>query len=92
MSTPRPKWSLRRALFRIPLQMERLVGERLWHVMARLLGVEWIVLETVGRRSGRLHDVVLDVVGRDAARDIYYVQPADGRRSAWVHNVGAHAE
>ncbi|MEO8605974.1 MAG: nitroreductase/quinone reductase family protein, partial [bacterium] len=61
-------------------------------VMARLLGVEWIVLETIGRRSGRLHDVVLDVVGRDVARDIYYVQPADGRRSAWVHNVGAHAE
>ena len=36
------------------------------------------MLETIGRRSDRPHAVVLDVVGRDAARDVYYVQPAEG--------------
>lgn len=79
-------------MFRLPLRAERIVGQRVWQVAAALLGVEWMVLETIGRRSGRVHTVVLDVVGRDAARDIYYVQPADGRRSAWVANVGAHPE
>lgn len=54
-----------------------------------MLGVEWIVLDTRGRRSGRPHTVMLDVIGYDAARDIYYVQPAAGRRSDWVRNVTA---
>ena len=84
--------ALRRLIFRLPLQAERLVGQRVWRVAASTLGVEWIVLATIGRRSGRPHTVVVDVVGRDAARDIYYVQPADGRRSAWVHNVAAHPD
>jgi deazaflavin-dependent oxidoreductase (nitroreductase family) len=84
--------ALRRLIFRLPLQAERLVGQRVWRVAASILGVDWIVLETIGRRSLRRHTVVLDVVGRDAARHIYYVQPADGRRSSWVHNVAAHPD
>ena len=83
---------VRRSIFRLPLLIERVAGDRLWRAVASVLGVEWIVLDTVGRRSGRIHTVVLDVVGRDAVRDIYYVQPADGRRSAWVHNVTAQPE
>jgi deazaflavin-dependent oxidoreductase (nitroreductase family) len=81
---------LRRGVFRLPLHIEPVAGERLWRAAARLLGVEWIVLDTIGRRSGHVHTVVLDVVGRDRARDVFYVQPADGRRCAWVHNVAAH--
>lgn len=86
---PRSSW--RRAFFRLPLQAEALLGERVWRVAARVVGVEWIVLDTIGRRSGRVHTVVLDVVGRDAARDVYYVQPAD-ERAAWVRNVRAHPD
>ncbi len=78
---------LRRALFRLPLRLERVAGWGAVRLVTRLSGVDWIVLETIGRRSGRAHHVVVDVVGRDAARRILYVQPADGRRSAWVHNV-----
>lgn len=66
---------------------QRLLAAATWAI-----GVEWIILETRGRRSGRLHTVVLDVVGHDPARDTYYVQPAEGRRSAWVHNVTAHPD
>ena len=51
------------------------------------MGIEWIALETRGRRSGRVHTVMLDVVGYDAEHDTCYVQPAYGRRSAWVLNV-----
>ena len=73
-----------RALYRLPLQLRRL-GVRGYE---RLLGVEWIALTTRGRRSGRPHTVMLDVVGRDAAHDGWYVQPADAR-AAWVANARA---
>jgi len=79
--------SPRDLIFRLPLHLERL-GLRLpQRLITWLLGVEWIVLETTGRRSGRVHTVVLDVVGRDVQRGIYYMQPAEGRRSQWVRNV-----
>ncbi|MGH7790629.1 MAG: nitroreductase family deazaflavin-dependent oxidoreductase [Candidatus Binatia bacterium] len=80
--TPGP---LRRALFRLPLWLERVAGHGPAQAVTRLVGVDWIVLETVGRRSGRPHTVVLDIVGRDATR--YYVQPAYGRRADWVCNA-----
>jgi deazaflavin-dependent oxidoreductase (nitroreductase family) len=81
--------SARRFLYRLPLHLERrgIRAPQRW--LTRLLGVDWIMLETIGRRSGRPHVVVLDVVGRDPERDTYYVQPANGRRSSWVHNVRA---
>lgn len=79
---------VRRWLFRLPLLLHR-VGIR---GIERLIGIDWIVLTTTGRRSGRPHTVVLDVVGRDHARDVWYVQPAYGRDAAWVRNVEADPE
>ena len=35
---------------------------------------------------------MLDIVGHDRERDIYYVQPAYGPRSDWVQNVAAHPD
>jgi len=78
--------TLRRWLFRIPLLLHR-AGIR---GLERVLGIDWIVLTTTGRRSGRAHVVMLDVVGHHAAGDVYYVQPAEGRRTDWVRNVAAN--
>jgi deazaflavin-dependent oxidoreductase (nitroreductase family) len=75
---------IRRFLYRLPLHLEGLGVDRL---AAWLTGVEWIVLETVGRRTGRRHVVVLDVLHHDAERDVYYVQPAYGARADWVRNA-----
>jgi len=77
--------SVRRLLFRLPLQLHR-AGIR---GLERLIGIDWIVLETRGRKSGRPHEVMLDVVAE--APDTFYVQPADGRRADWVRNVTADA-
>lgn len=74
---------IRRLLSRLPLHLHR-VGIR---GVERLVGIDWIVLTTRGRRSGRPHTVMLDVVGHDPARETFYVQPADGRRADWVRNV-----
>jgi deazaflavin-dependent oxidoreductase (nitroreductase family) len=80
-----PVTMLRRLLFRVPLVLHRL-GIR---GLERLVGIDWIVVTTRGRRSGRPRTVMLDVVGRDPATDTYYVQPANGRRADWVRNVRA---
>ena len=58
----------------------------------RVLGIDWLLLTTTGRRSGRPHVVMLDAVGHDPATDTYYVQPAEGRRADWVRNVAANPD
>jgi deazaflavin-dependent oxidoreductase (nitroreductase family) len=57
--------------------------------LERVLGIDWLLLTTTGRRSGRPHVVMLDAVGHDPASDTFYVQPADGRSADWVRNVAA---
>lgn len=84
MSRPDP---LRRFLYRLPLLLDRAGLPALDGAIRRLLGVDWIVLETVGRRTGRPHVVVLDVIDHDAGADRYYVQPAYGDAADWVRNV-----
>ena len=76
---------MKRWLFRLPLHLHR-AGIRGYE---RLLGIDWLVLTTRGRRTGRPHAVMLDVVGHDPAADTWYVQPADGRRADWVANATA---
>src|SRR5688572_17019408 len=76
--------ALVRMLYRLPLRLRRVgIGG-----YERLLGIEWIALTTRGRRTGRPHTVMLDVVGRNPASGGWYVQPADPR-AAWVLNVRA---
>ena len=70
-------------LYRVPLWLRR-IGIRGYE---RVLGIDWLVLTTHGRKTGREQSVVLDVVGHDPATDTWYVQPADGRRSHWLRNV-----
>ena len=80
--------ALRRAVFRIPVLLHR-AGIR---GVERVLGIDWLLLTTTGRRSGRPHVVMLDAVGHDPATDTFYVQPADGRRADWVRNVAANPD
>src|SRR6185369_2779422 len=77
--------ALRRAAFRVPVLLHR-AGIR---GLERVLGIDWLLLTTTGRRSGRPHVVMLDAVGHDPVSDTFYVQPADGRRADWVRNVAA---
>jgi deazaflavin-dependent oxidoreductase (nitroreductase family) len=73
-------------LYRLPLRLRRLGI----HGYERLLGIDWLVLTSRGRRSGLARTVVLDVVGHDPSTDTWYVQPADGRRAHWLRNLVAH--
>ena len=73
-------------LHRAPLWLHRL-GIR---GLERIVGIDWIVITTRGRRSGVPREVMLDVIGHDEATDTWYVQPADGRRANWFQNLLAH--
>jgi deazaflavin-dependent oxidoreductase (nitroreductase family) len=76
------------AMYRLPLWFHRR-GIRGYE---RILGIDWLVLTTRGRRTGAPRTVMLDVIGHDETHDVWYVQPADGRRSNWVQNLLANPE
>jgi deazaflavin-dependent oxidoreductase (nitroreductase family) len=69
-----------RWFFRVPVWMFRLGlgGFMPW----------WIMLTTVGRKSGMPHGAVVDIVQRDD--DKIYVVAAYGRRADWVRNLEAN--
>jgi len=49
-----------------------------------------IMLATVGRRSGKRHQVVLDIIGSDKTKSIHYVSAAFGPKSDWFRNLRAN--
>jgi deazaflavin-dependent oxidoreductase (nitroreductase family) len=55
----------------------------------RIFGLQWMLITTKGRRTGKPRTVLLDLVGHDPATGRYYVQPGQ-RTAGWVHNVQAH--
>ena len=72
-----------RLLYRIPVGLHRLGAGGL----VRAVGLRWILVVTRGRKSGREHAVVLDLLGEEGNR--FYVQAAYGRRADWLQNVEA---
>jgi deazaflavin-dependent oxidoreductase (nitroreductase family) len=49
-----------------------------------------LLLTTVGRKSGRPRQAVVDVLRHDVATDTYYVVSAYGTRSDWYRNLQAN--
>lgn len=72
-----------RLLYRVPVALYR-VGAAGWETA---LGLSWILVVTRGRKSGREHAVMLDLL--DVEGDRYYVQAAYGERADWRKNVAA---
>ncbi|WFR73002.1 hypothetical protein P9209_03930 [Prescottella defluvii] len=69
---PSPPTGWKRRFFRMPITLYR------WHLGA-LLGHRFVLVEHVGRRSGRTRQVVLEVDGseadfREAGRNIHFVR------------------
>lgn len=73
---------LLRWFFRAPLVLYR-IG------LGGLMPLQ-LLLTTVGRKSGRPRQAVVDVLRHDAATDTYYVVSAYGARSDWYRNLQAN--
>ena len=71
---------LSRLLFRLPIWLYRL---RLGWV----LGERFLLLNHVGRKSGRVRRSVLEVAGHDEETDTYLVAAGFGPRSDWYRNL-----
>jgi deazaflavin-dependent oxidoreductase (nitroreductase family) len=71
---------LTRWLFRAPIWLYRLG-------LGFLLGGRFLMLEHIGRTSGKWRYVVLEVVRHDRQADTYVVASAWGERSDWFRNV-----
>ena len=74
-----------RVLYRAPVVAYRLglAGRESW------IGMHWVLIVTRGRRSGREHSVLVDLLGKDEPRGRYFVQSAYGRSADWVKNIEA---
>jgi deazaflavin-dependent oxidoreductase (nitroreductase family) len=53
----------------------------------RLMGAQWMLITTVGRKSGKSRDAMVDVMDYDAATDTYYIEAAYGSRADWYRNI-----
>ena len=46
-------------------------------------------ITTKGRRTGKLHSVLIDVVEHDSEKEVYYISSAYGAGADWVKNIRA---
>jgi deazaflavin-dependent oxidoreductase (nitroreductase family) len=81
-SSVRRPGMLGRLFFRAPIMLYR-IG------LGGLMPMQ-LLLTTVGRKSGRPRQAVVDVLRHDAATDTYYVVSAYGARSDWYRNLQAN--
>jgi deazaflavin-dependent oxidoreductase (nitroreductase family) len=70
-------------LFKVPLLMYN-IGIRGWE---RLIKVQFMKITTKGRRTGKPHSVLVDVINHDVDNDVYYVSSAYGAGADWMKNI-----
>jgi deazaflavin-dependent oxidoreductase (nitroreductase family) len=56
----------------------------------RIIGAEWMLLTTVGRKSGQPRQTMVDILDYDKDADTYYVEAAYGARADWYKNIQAN--
>lgn len=56
----------------------------------QLLGMQWMFITTIGRKTGKQRYAMVDVIDYDKERDIYYIEVAYGQRADWFQNIQAN--
>lgn len=69
--------------FKIPVWIYKM-GFTGWE---RLIGAQWMLITTIGRKSGKRRDAMVDVMDYDKATDTYYIEAAYGSRADWYRNI-----
>lgn len=69
--------------FKIPVWLHK-IGFGGWE---RLVGAQWMLITTIGRKTGKHRETMLDVLQYDKATDIYYIEAAYGARADWYKNM-----
>lgn len=79
---------LQKFFFKVPVFLHK-IGLGGWE---RLIGAQWMLLTTKGRKSGKLYQSMVDIMDYDATTDTYYIEAAYGARSDWYKNILANPE
>ena len=69
--------------FKIPLLMHKL-GFGGWE---KLIGAQWMLITTIGRKTGKRRETMVDVMDYDKAADTYYIEAAYGAHADWYKNI-----
>ncbi|MEZ4592715.1 MAG: nitroreductase family deazaflavin-dependent oxidoreductase [Chloroflexota bacterium] len=81
----KPVTGLKKFFFRAPLFLYR-IG------LGGLLGQRFLLLNHVGRKSGKPRQTVLELVNHDKASDTYYIASGFGKKSDWYLNILARPQ
>ncbi len=81
--TRKPVTGLQKVFFRAPLFLYR-IG------LGGLLGHRFLLLNHIGRKSGKPRQTVLEVVNHNKATGTYFIASGFGKRSDWYLNILAH--
>jgi len=73
---------------KIPLFMHK-IGFGGWE---RLMGAEWMLLATTGRKTGKRRETMVDVMDYDKTTDTYYIEAAYGSHADWYKNIKSHPD
>ena len=77
---------LLRFFFKVPLFMHK-IGLGGWE---RLIGAQWMLLITTGRKTGKRRETLVDVMDYDKVTDTYYIEAAYGAHADWFKNIQAN--
>lgn len=75
--------ALLKFFFKVPLWVHK-IGFGGWE---RLIGAQWMLITTIGRKTGKRREAMVDVMDHDKANDIYYIEAAYGTRADWYRNM-----
>jgi deazaflavin-dependent oxidoreductase (nitroreductase family) len=75
-----PVTGLKRFFFRAPIFLYR-IG------LGGLLGKRFLLLNHIGRKSGKVRQTVLEVVNHDKETDTFYIASGFGKKSDWYLNI-----
>jgi deazaflavin-dependent oxidoreductase (nitroreductase family) len=78
--------ALQKFFFKIPVWFHKM-GFGGWE---RLMGAQWMLITTTGRKTGKRRDAMVDVMDYDKATDTYYIEAAYGSRADWFRNIQAN--
>jgi deazaflavin-dependent oxidoreductase (nitroreductase family) len=69
--------------FKVPVWIHKM-GLGGWE---RLIGAQWMLITTTGRKTGKLRETMVDVMDYDKMTDTYYIEAAYGARADWYRNI-----
>ncbi len=84
-SRPKPPTGIQAIFWRLPIWLYRFN-------LGWVLGERMLLLQHIGRKSGKVREAVIEVVRHDTGEDAYFVCSGFGTKSQWFQNLQANPD